>query len=356
MLQRAREAALLVEDVRDPAAHPGGEVAPGRPEHDDAAAGHVLAAVVADALDDGAGRPSCARRSARRRARGRTPGRPSRRRGRCCRRSRSPRPRRRRPPAAGRRARRRTGPCRCSRSRRRRASASMPGASQAPNLWPAEPWSVTRIVSSRQPRRRRARFATSLREQPADGAVDVADGDLGRRPARRCSIAARAASISSQSSASGERRVLRRARAGSGVPAGTSGMREHVREVDAARLPVLDRVVGLEQVDAADQVVERARRRAGAMIWRASSATKKKKLTTCSGWPWKRLRSSGSCVAMPDRARVQVAGAHHDAARRDQRRGREAHLVGAEQRGDRRRRGRSSAGRRSAPRSASAGR
>ncbi len=31
---------------------PGGEVAPGRPEHDDAPAGHVLAAVVADALDD----------------------------------------------------------------------------------------------------------------------------------------------------------------------------------------------------------------------------------------------------------------------------------------------------------------
>ncbi len=35
------------------------------------------------------------------------------------------------------------------------------------------------------------------------------------------------------------------------------------------------------------------------MISRASSATKKKKLTTCSGVPWKRLRSSGSCVATP---------------------------------------------------------
>ena len=31
---------------------PAREVAPGRPEHDDAPAGHVLAAVVADALDD----------------------------------------------------------------------------------------------------------------------------------------------------------------------------------------------------------------------------------------------------------------------------------------------------------------
>ena len=36
----------------------------------------------------------------------------------------------------------------------------------------------------------------------------------------------------------------------------------------------------------------------------------------------------------PDRARVQVAGAHHHAAGGDQRRGREPHLVGAEQRGD----------------------
>ena len=35
------------------------------------------------------------------------------------------------------------------------------------------------------------------------------------------------------------------------------------------------------------------------MISRTSSATKKKKLMTCSGWPWKRLRSTGSCVATP---------------------------------------------------------
>src|SRR5690606_29562512 len=36
----------------DAARHAGREVPPGRAEHDDAAAGHVLAAVVADALDD----------------------------------------------------------------------------------------------------------------------------------------------------------------------------------------------------------------------------------------------------------------------------------------------------------------
>ncbi len=36
-----------------------------------------------------------------------------------------------------------------------------------------------------------------------------------------------------------------------------------------------------------------------AISWRASSATKKRYLTTWSGVPWKRARSSGFCVAMP---------------------------------------------------------
>ena len=36
-----------------------------------------------------------------------------------------------------------------------------------------------------------------------------------------------------------------------------------------------------------------------AMCWRICSAMKKKKLMTCSGWPVKRARRTGSCVAMP---------------------------------------------------------
>src|SRR5262249_6748657 len=47
------ERAVLVEDIGDAAAHTGGKVPSGPPDHDDDAAGHVLAAVVADALDDG---------------------------------------------------------------------------------------------------------------------------------------------------------------------------------------------------------------------------------------------------------------------------------------------------------------
>ena len=45
--------AALVEDVGDAAGHARGEVAAGPADHHDAAAGHVLAAVVADALDHG---------------------------------------------------------------------------------------------------------------------------------------------------------------------------------------------------------------------------------------------------------------------------------------------------------------
>src|SRR5262249_20389425 len=47
------EGAVLVEDEGEPARHAGGEVAAGGAEDDDGAAGHVLAAVVAHALDDG---------------------------------------------------------------------------------------------------------------------------------------------------------------------------------------------------------------------------------------------------------------------------------------------------------------
>ncbi len=50
-LQRAAERSVRVEHVRDAAAHAGGEVAPRPAQHDDAPAGHVLAAVIADALD-----------------------------------------------------------------------------------------------------------------------------------------------------------------------------------------------------------------------------------------------------------------------------------------------------------------
>ena len=109
--------------VGDAAAHARGEVAAGRPEDDHAAAGHVLAAVVADALDDRArARVADAEALAGEPAEERAAG------GRAVehgvadddvllgRERRAPR-------AGGRRARRPRGPCRSSRWRRRRATA-----------------------------------------------------------------------------------------------------------------------------------------------------------------------------------------------------------------------------------------
>ena len=70
------------------------------------------------------------------------------------------------------------------------------------------------------------------------------------------------------------------------------------------------------------------------MYWRTCSARKKKKLMTCSGCPWKRWRKSRVLRGNADRTGVQMALAHHDAADRDERRGCESELFGAEQRGD----------------------
>ena len=70
------------------------------------------------------------------------------------------------------------------------------------------------------------------------------------------------------------------------------------------------------------------------MISRTSSATKKKKLMTCSGCALEALAQHRVLRRDADRAGVEMALAHHDAAGRDQRRGGEAELVGAQQRAD----------------------
>ena len=68
------------------------------------------------------------------------------------------------------------------------------------------------------------------------------------------------------------------------------------------------------------------------MYSRTSSATKKKKLMTCSGLPWNLRAQHRVLRGDADRAGVEMAFAHHDAAGGDQGRGGEAELVGAEQR------------------------
>ena len=147
----ALELAVGVEHIGNAAAHAGREVAPGPAEHHDAPAGHVLAAVIADAFDHHgraavadaealAGHAAHVALAARRAVerdvadddvllrleRGER--------------------------AADRRsACRPTVPCRSRRWRRRPASSSCRAGTNAPKLWPAEPVKVIRIVSSGRP-------------------------------------------------------------------------------------------------------------------------------------------------------------------------------------------------------------
>ena len=67
---------------------------------------------------------------------------------------------------------------------------------------------------------------------------------------------------------------------------------------------------------------------------RTSSAMNMKKFSTNSGLPLKRFAQHRVLGRDADRTGVEVADPHHDAARHHQRRGREAELLGAEQRGD----------------------
>ena len=70
------------------------------------------------------------------------------------------------------------------------------------------------------------------------------------------------------------------------------------------------------------------------MYSRTCSARKKKKLTTCSGWPGESRAQHRVLRGDADRAGVEMAFAHHDAAHRNQRRSGEAELFGAEQSGN----------------------
>ncbi len=81
----AGEVAVHVQHVGDAAAHAGREVPAGAPQNHHAPARHVLAPVVADALDHDHARRCCGRRIARRPRRARTPRRWSRRRRPRCR-------------------------------------------------------------------------------------------------------------------------------------------------------------------------------------------------------------------------------------------------------------------------------
>ena len=108
---------------------------------------------------------------------------------------------------------------------------------------------------------------------------------------------------------------------------------EQVGQVHAARLPVLDRRSDAEQVDAADRFVERAQPERGEDLAHFLRH-EEEEVDDVLGGALEALAQLGVLRGDAHRAGVQVAGAHHDAAGRDQRRRREAHLVRAEHRGD----------------------
>ena len=254
---------------------PAAKLRPVAAEHDDAAAGHVLAAVVADALDDGvragvAHGEALARQAAEERPAGGgavqhgvaddhvllgAESAPSR--------AGAPTTIAARQALAGvvvglaaQRERHARAPA------RRRSSgrpSPMNATSIVPSGRPSAPW----------------RRAISPREEAADGAVDVADRHRSElRPASPRSIAGRAPARSAPS------RARRRAPAPGGrarrrgAPAGSSGIARTLERSTPRAFQWSIAASMSQQVGAADQVVEACARPSAAMSSRASSATK----------------------------------------------------------------------------------
>ncbi len=98
-------------------------------------------------------------------------------------------------------------------------------------------------------------------------------------------------------------------------------------------MPFRECFVGVEQVDAADKIVEvrdaELRHQSPHLF-----GDEEEEVDDVLGLAGEFLAQLGILGRDPDRARVQVTGAHHHAARRDERRGGEAHLVRTEQSGD----------------------
>ena len=169
-------------------------------------------------------------------------------------------------------------------------------------------------------------------EHRADRAVDVADRQLERD---RLTVLERALAQLDQ-------RVVERP-----VEAVVLGLRAvpvldrlvelgHVqdrREVEARRLPVLDRLAGVEHLGVADRLGEGAEPERGEVLAHLLG-DELEEVHDELGLAGELLAQLGVLGRDPDRAGVEVADAHHDAAAHDERGRREAELLGAEQRRD----------------------
>ncbi len=206
-----------------------------------------------------------------------------------------------------------------------------PGASQAPKLWPPEPSSSTAIVSSARPSAPKRRATSpeispptvrSLFRTRSESSTALAPFEGGLRALDQLPVAVVV-----------EHRVLRRAPCAGGPrrarPAARAGC---VRSTPRA-FQCSIAGCGLEQVGAADELLEAAH----AELRHVAAdflGDEEEEVDDVLGLAAEARAQLRVLRRDPHRARVEVAGAHHDAADRDQRRGREAELLRAEQRGD----------------------
>ena len=115
---------------------------------------------------------------------------------------------------------------------------------------------------------------------------------------------------------------------------GTSGLYRIDRKVQAARFPVIDGAARMfEHVHAADHLVERAEAQLRHVLAHLFG-DEEEKVDDVFRLALELGAQHGILRGHAHRTGVEVALAHHDAAHRDQRRGGEAELLGAQQRGD----------------------
>ena len=310
----AAEVALLVEHERDAATHAGREVAPGGAEHHHPAAGHVLAAVVADPLDHRggarvahgealAGEPveegAAAGGPVEHRvaddhvvlgvegaALGRHDGHH----------------------AAGEALADvvvRLAAHRDRHARGQPGAEALPGRAVQEHLDRAL-WQTFRPAGD----------GDRARQHPAHRTVDVAHVVLGGDP---LAVRDRPGGGFDQVVVEGvvEHRRLR-TRAPPRRVILDVGRREHQREVHAAGLPVLDRVAGLQQVDPAHEVLEAADAEARHQL-AGLLGHHEEEVDHVLGQAGEALAQLGVLRGDAHRAGVEVADAHHDAAEGDQR-------------------------------------
>ncbi len=205
-----------------------------------------------------------------------------------------------------------------------------PRGRNAPNDWPPVPTRSSSMVSSGSPSPPNRRVTA-----PPSIAPTL------RWSLRAATVARTGVPSASAGAASVEQLVVERLLQAvvlrlDPAPGGAFGQVRHVqhgREVEPVGLPVVDRRHQVEQLGAADRLVDGAEAQLGQVAADLLGEELEEGLDE--------LRLAGELLAQlrvlggdADRAGVEVADPHHHAAGDDQRRGGEAELLGAEQRRD----------------------